>query len=173
MHTFSTVHVHVQFHSLILDIFFVFVYLQIFLLPDRCDKSKRRSKTLASTIDPRWGQTFVYSGLRRADLNNRYLEVSIWMSLLFISNIHSNLCAILQLTVWDYVRYGANDFLGEVVLELGSHPLDDEPEWYILHGHQESSLHVSLKHFSSSHPNVHLFKFEISLSVMLTMYVSF
>lgn len=49
--------------------------LQIFLLPDRCDKSKRRSKTLASTNDPRWGQTFVYSGLRRADLNNKYLEV--------------------------------------------------------------------------------------------------
>lgn len=50
--------------------------LQIFLLPDRCDKSKRRSKTLANTNDPRWGQTFVYSGLRRADLNDRFLEVS-------------------------------------------------------------------------------------------------
>ncbi|XP_055320208.1 regulating synaptic membrane exocytosis protein 2 isoform X3 [Sitodiplosis mosellana] len=95
-------------------------YVKIFLLPDRCDKSKRRSKTLANTNEPRWGQTFVYSGLRRADLNNRYLEI----------------------TVWDYVRYGANDFLGEVLLELGSHPLDDEAEWYTLHGHQESNLHT-------------------------------
>lgn len=40
------------------------------------------------------------------------------------------------------MRYGANDFLGEVLLELGSHPLDDEAEWYTLHGHQESNLHT-------------------------------
>lgn len=48
----------------------------------------------------------------------------------------------MQITVWDYVRYGANDFLGEVLLELGCHPLDDEAEWYTLHGHQESNLHT-------------------------------
>ncbi|XP_031621686.1 regulating synaptic membrane exocytosis protein 2 isoform X2 [Contarinia nasturtii] len=95
-------------------------YVKIFLLPDRCDKSKRRSKPLTNTNDPRWGETFVYSGLRRADLNNRYLEI----------------------TVWDYVRYGANDFLGEVLLDLRSHPLDDEAEWYTLHVHQESNIHT-------------------------------
>lgn len=49
---------------------------QICLLPDRSEKSKRRTKTLALTNDPRWGQTFVYEGLRRADLNNRLFEVS-------------------------------------------------------------------------------------------------
>lgn len=48
----------------------------------------------------------------------------------------------MQITIWDYVRYGANDFLGEVLLELGCHPLDDEAEWYTLHGHQESNLHT-------------------------------
>lgn len=49
---------------------------------------------------------------------------------------------LFQVTIWDYVRYGANDFLGEVILELGTHPLDDEAEWYTLHAHQESSSHV-------------------------------
>ncbi|XP_055680172.1 regulating synaptic membrane exocytosis protein 2 isoform X1 [Lutzomyia longipalpis] len=97
-------------------------YVKIFLLPGS-DKSKRRTKTLASTCDPRWGQTFVYSGLRRADLHNRLLEI----------------------TVWDYVRYGANDFLGEVNLELGNHPLDDEAEWYILQPHQDSPNHTLRK----------------------------
>lgn len=43
--------------------------------------------------------------------------------------------------MWDYVRYGANDFLGEVTLDLGNHPLDDEPEWYILQPHHETSFH--------------------------------
>lgn len=58
--------------------------------------------------------------------------------------IYCNLLNILlfQITIWDYVRYGANDFLGEVVLELGTHPLDDEAEWYTLHAHQQSSSHV-------------------------------
>lgn len=43
-----------------------------------------------------------------------------------------------QITLWDYVRYGANDFLGEVIIDLAIHPLDDEPEWYTLQPHQES-----------------------------------
>lgn len=93
-------------------------YAKIFLLPDRSEKSKRRTKTLANTNEPCWNQTFVYSGLRRADLKMRVLEV----------------------TVWDYVRYGANDFLGEVLLELNVSPLDDEPEWYYLVAHEEEIM---------------------------------
>lgn len=54
----------------------IFFYpFQVFLLPDRGEKSKRRTKTLAGTTEPRWGQTFVYSGFRRVDLNSRALEV--------------------------------------------------------------------------------------------------
>ncbi|KXJ79310.1 hypothetical protein RP20_CCG001520 [Aedes albopictus] len=49
-------------------------YAKICLLPDRSEKSKRRTKTLALTNEPRWGQTFVYEGLRRADLQNRLFE---------------------------------------------------------------------------------------------------
>ncbi|XP_062556125.1 regulating synaptic membrane exocytosis protein 1 isoform X9 [Armigeres subalbatus] len=91
-------------------------YAKICLLPDRSEKSKRRTKTLALTNEPRWGQIFIYEGLRRADLQNRLFEI----------------------TVWDYVRYGANDFLGEVVLDLSTYPLDDEAEWHSLQPHSES-----------------------------------
>ncbi|KRG00616.1 uncharacterized protein Dmoj_GI23883, isoform K [Drosophila mojavensis] len=92
-------------------------YAKVFLLPDRSQKSKRRTKTVGTTCEPRWGQTFFYSGLRRSDLNGRQLEV----------------------TLWDYVRYGANDFIGEVVIDLAHHVLDDEAEWYQLQPHQDSS----------------------------------
>lgn len=51
------------------------IALQVFLLPDRSHKSKRRTKTVGTTCEPRWGQTFLYSGLRRCDLNGRLLEV--------------------------------------------------------------------------------------------------
>ncbi|KAH8295422.1 hypothetical protein KR018_010980 [Drosophila ironensis] len=92
-------------------------YAKVFLLPDRSHKSKRRTKTVGTTCEPRWGQTFLYSGLRRCDLNGRLLEV----------------------TLWDYVRYGANDFIGEVVIDLAHHILDDEAEWYQLQPHQDTS----------------------------------
>ncbi|KAK6644669.1 hypothetical protein RUM43_000937 [Polyplax serrata] len=90
-------------------------YAKLFLLPDKSEKSKRRTKTIANTNDPRWNQTFVYCGIRRTDLKLRILEI----------------------TVWDYVRFGANDFLGEVLLEVNMAPLDEEPTWYHLNTHEE------------------------------------
>jgi len=45
-------------------------------------------------------------------------------------------------TLWDYVRYGANDFIGEVVIDLAHHILDDEAEWYQLQPHQDTSYLV-------------------------------
>lgn len=50
-------------------------YAKVYLLPDRSEKSKRRTKTLASTNEPRWGQIFRYNGYRRMDLCNRLIEV--------------------------------------------------------------------------------------------------
>ncbi|KAK5647100.1 hypothetical protein RI129_005564 [Pyrocoelia pectoralis] len=91
-------------------------YCKLFLLPDRSEKSKRRTRTLGGTTDPMWNQTFVYSGLRRTDLRLRALEI----------------------TVWDYVRYGANDFLGETVIELW--PLDEQPMWRTLGPHEDVAL---------------------------------
>ncbi|XP_033608307.1 regulating synaptic membrane exocytosis protein 2 isoform X2 [Cryptotermes secundus] len=99
-------------------------YAKLFLLPDRSEKSKRRTKTLANTNDPMWNQTFIYSSIRRADLKLRVLEV----------------------TVWDYVRYGANDFLGEVVVELSEAPLNEEPVWYYLSVHEEIPTHPYSRH---------------------------
>ncbi|XP_076307331.1 regulating synaptic membrane exocytosis protein 2-like isoform X2 [Tachypleus tridentatus] len=97
-------------------------YAKVFLLPDRSEKSKRRTKTIANTNEPRWNQTFVYSSLRRSDLKTRVLEI----------------------TVWDYDRYGANDFLGEVVVDLSSTPLDNKGQWYFLVSH-EDTLNAQLR----------------------------
>ncbi|XP_055847779.1 regulating synaptic membrane exocytosis protein 2 isoform X10 [Episyrphus balteatus] len=90
-------------------------YAKVFLLPERGAKAKRRTKTLASTCEPRWGQTFVYAGLRRCDLTGRLLEI----------------------TLWDYLQFGANEFLGEVLIDITHHILDDEAEWYPLQPHQD------------------------------------
>ncbi|CAL7943219.1 unnamed protein product [Xylocopa violacea] len=102
-------------------------YAKIFLLPDKSEKSKKRTKTLANTNDPRWNETFVYHGIRRSELRQRALEI----------------------TVWDYGEYDTNDFLGEVVLELATTRLDDEPEWHQLTGHGE---YHHIGHYSSPPP---------------------
>ncbi|XP_054724916.1 regulating synaptic membrane exocytosis protein 1-like isoform X2 [Uloborus diversus] len=91
-------------------------YVKIVLLPDASEKSKRRSKTIAKTNEPKWNQTFVYSSYRQSDLRKSSLQIS----------------------VWDYDRkYAYSDFLGEVVINLGSKPLDDMAEWYPLSMHRD------------------------------------
>lgn len=35
------------------------------------------------------------------------------------------------------MRYDVHEFLGEVVVDLHSHPVDDEAEWYMLTQHQD------------------------------------
>ncbi|XP_072936101.1 regulating synaptic membrane exocytosis protein 2 isoform X2 [Epargyreus clarus] len=92
-------------------------YAKIFLLPDKSEKSKRRTKTLANTLEPRWNQTFVYCGIRITDIKKRTLQV----------------------TVWDLNRYGPNDFLGEVLLDLESIIMNHEPNWYMLQPHEDSA----------------------------------
>ena len=48
--------------------------------PVRSEKSKRRTRALASTLEPRWNQTFLYSHLRRSELRSRFLEITVWDS---------------------------------------------------------------------------------------------
>nr|XP_043874801.1 regulating synaptic membrane exocytosis protein 1-like isoform X6 [Solea senegalensis] len=95
-------------------------YVKIYFLPDRSDKSKRRTKTVKKSVEPRWNQTFMYSPVHRREFRERMLE----------------------LTVWDQarVREEESQFLGEVLIELESALLDDQPHWYKLQRHDVSSL---------------------------------
>ena len=54
-------------------------YAKIFLLPDKSEKSKRRTKTLANTLEPRWNQNFIYCGIRITDVKRRTLEVITYL----------------------------------------------------------------------------------------------
>ncbi|KAK5608390.1 hypothetical protein CRENBAI_026614 [Crenichthys baileyi] len=95
-------------------------YVKIYFLPDRSDKSKRRTKTVKKSVEPRWNQTFMYSPVHRREFRERMLE----------------------LTVWDQarVREEESQFLGEVLIELESALLDDQPHWYKLQLHDVSSV---------------------------------
>ncbi|XP_027553405.1 regulating synaptic membrane exocytosis protein 1 isoform X32 [Neopelma chrysocephalum] len=95
-------------------------YVKMYFLPDRSDKSKRRTKTVKKSLEPKWNQTFLYSHVHRRDFRERMLEI----------------------TVWDQprVQEEESEFLGEILIELETALLDDEPHWYKLQTHDESSL---------------------------------
>uniref|UniRef100_A0A8C5EUJ5 Regulating synaptic membrane exocytosis protein 1-like n=1 Tax=Gouania willdenowi TaxID=441366 RepID=A0A8C5EUJ5_GOUWI len=95
-------------------------YVKMYFLPDRSDKSKRRTKAMKKTCEPKWNQTFVYSHVHRRDFRNHMLE----------------------LTLWDQPRSPEEDstFMGEILIELETALLDDKPHWYPLQTHDVSSI---------------------------------
>uniref|UniRef100_A0A8C2CG54 Regulating synaptic membrane exocytosis 2 n=1 Tax=Cyprinus carpio TaxID=7962 RepID=A0A8C2CG54_CYPCA len=95
-------------------------YVKIYFLPDRSDKSKRRTKTVKKSLEPKWNQTFMYSPVHRREFRERMLEI----------------------TLWDQarVREEESEFLGEILIELETALLDDEPHWYKLQTHDVSSV---------------------------------
>ncbi|XP_059412805.1 regulating synaptic membrane exocytosis protein 2-like isoform X3 [Carassius carassius] len=95
-------------------------YVKIYFLPDRSDKSKRRTKTVKKSLEPKWNQTFMYSPVHRREFRERMLEI----------------------TLWDQarVREEESEFLGEILIELETALLDDQPHWYKLQTHDLSSM---------------------------------
>lgn len=47
-------------------------------LPPSSDKSKRRTKTVKKSAEPKWNQTFLYSHVHRRDFRERMLEITVW-----------------------------------------------------------------------------------------------
>ncbi|KAM9792373.1 regulating synaptic membrane exocytosis protein 1 [Neosynchiropus ocellatus] len=95
-------------------------YVKMYFLPDRSDKSKRRTKTVKKSAEPKWNQTFIYSHVHRRDFRERMLEI----------------------TVWDQprVQEEESEFMGEILIELETALLDDIPHWYKLQTHDASSI---------------------------------
>uniref|UniRef100_A0AAV2LM30 Regulating synaptic membrane exocytosis protein 1-like n=2 Tax=Knipowitschia caucasica TaxID=637954 RepID=A0AAV2LM30_KNICA len=95
-------------------------YVKMYFLPDRSDKSKRRTKTVKKSAEPKWNQTFIYSHVHRRDFRERMLEI----------------------TVWDQprVQEEESEFLGEILIELETALLDDTSHWYKLQTHDASSI---------------------------------
>lgn len=105
-------------------------YAKVCLLPDTSEKSKRRTKTIMNSTDPKWNQNFSFTTMRRSDLKFKVLQISLW----------------------DYDNNPTNQFLGEVLIELGLKKLENLAEWYPLTAHQEitvcyylsKSIHINI-----------------------------
>ncbi|XP_057179570.1 protein piccolo isoform X3 [Triplophysa rosa] len=95
-------------------------FVKVYLLPGRGAENKRRSKHAQKSLNPEWNQTVIYKNIHLEQLRKKTLEVS----------------------VWDYDKSSANDFLGEVLIDLSntSH-LDNVPRWLPLKEQSDGEHH--------------------------------
>ncbi|CAG0917953.1 unnamed protein product [Notodromas monacha] len=81
------------------------------LLPDKTSDTTRKTKFIRRTGSPEWKQTMVYPKLPILVMRMRRLECVVW---------HHN-------------KVRANEYLGEILLDLSdSRILDEQPRWYRL-----------------------------------------
>ncbi|XP_075294052.1 synaptotagmin-like protein 1 [Opisthocomus hoazin] len=85
-------------------------YIKTYLLPDKSNRSKRKTTVRKRSLDPIFNETLKYK-LEKRDLQGRTLNLSVWH--------HDSL--------------GRNLFLGEVEIALGAWDWDNtRPEWFSL-----------------------------------------
>ncbi|CAB3401014.1 unnamed protein product [Caenorhabditis bovis] len=109
-------------------------YVKLFLLPDRSEKSRRQSAVIAETLMPVWNEVFYYNGLTEPMIMQRVLEI----------------------TVWDYDKFGTNSFLGETLIDLAAVPLDGNHSLMctLVDMDDDNPLRTRLKLRKSSHHHV-------------------
>ncbi|XP_059361033.1 protein piccolo [Carassius carassius] len=104
---------------------FVKVYLlpgrgQVMVVQNASAENKRRSKHVQKSLNPEWNQSVIYKNIHLEQLRKKTLEVS----------------------VWDYDKSSANDFLGEVLIDLSNTAqLDNVPRWLPLKEQSEGEHH--------------------------------
>lgn len=92
-------------------------FVKCLLLPKRSMENQRRTRYFSRCSNPVWRQTMVYPEVAPDDLRTSFLEIS----------------------VWNYDISGANEFLGETVLDLSDITLlDEQSHWYRLEQHAAS-----------------------------------
>lgn len=75
---------------------YLFFYFMCLYNTSYSAENKRRTKHIPRSLNPEWHQTIMFQDVPRDEIRRRVLEF----------------------TVWDYDRFKANDFLGEVVIDL-------------------------------------------------------
>uniref|UniRef100_A0A1I8G805 C2 domain-containing protein n=1 Tax=Macrostomum lignano TaxID=282301 RepID=A0A1I8G805_9PLAT len=88
-------------------------YVKCYLLPSRHQASKRKSKVVKANPNPEFNAMLTYNGVTRRELRDRSIE----------------------LTVWDHVLLGRNDFLGGVRLNIGD---TARYSWMDARGHEQT-----------------------------------
>ena len=109
-------------------------YVKTYLLPDKAKHTKQKTSVKKKTLDPVYNETLkVCVGIIVRDpllIHTNFCNPSNVQYKLSESELSSR---TLWLSVWDWDRFGRNQFLGEVRLPLSSLDLTDSSSlWYHL-----------------------------------------
>lgn len=117
------------------------------------DKSKRRTKTVKKSLEPKWNQTFMYSPVHRREFRERMLEITLWDQARvreeeseFLGEVrppkHISITAswCCYWLVSRKLKTLRVCFGFQILIELETALLDDEPHWYKLQTHDVSSI---------------------------------
>ncbi|GAV03864.1 hypothetical protein RvY_14233 [Ramazzottius varieornatus] len=86
-------------------------YCKINLVPGRASEYKYRTRHIMQTLNPEWKETFTFQSIDPNEIHHKQIEI----------------------TVWDWDRLSADDFLGEVIVDLTDPVhLDGTKRWYPL-----------------------------------------
>ncbi|GFS31859.1 synaptotagmin-like protein 5 [Trichonephila inaurata madagascariensis] len=108
-------------------------YVKVYLLPDRTKSGKRKTKVKKHTLNPVFEE-----------------------SLKFHVTINELVIRTLWLSVWHSDRFGRNDFLGEVMLPLGSDVIESSgSKWYPLQ--ERVIINIVFQHYKFFHQNIKYF----------------
>ena len=105
-------------------------YVKTYLLPDKAKHTKQKTSIKKKTLDPVYNETLKVANVRFLVYNK---FISILSSVQYKVSESELASRTLWLSVWDWDRFGRNQFLGEVRLPLSSLNLTDSKDhWYTL-----------------------------------------
>lgn len=88
-------------------------YVQLMLIPDKKKRSKRKTKVIKNSLDPKWDEQFEMSDFTLDELKEKFLEV-------VVKNDH-------------FIISREKTFMGKCLIPLDSISADETTNWYKLH----------------------------------------
>ncbi len=107
-------------------------YVKTYLLPDKSKHSKKKTAVKRKTLDPIYDEKLKVSRMKHSN-DTVYCHWLSFSPIQYKISIQELNARILWLSVWDWDRFGRNQFLGEVRLPISSLDLrDNNDHWHAL-----------------------------------------
>ena len=132
-------------------------YVKTYLLPDKSKHSKRKTTIKKNTLDPVYNEILKVSvpGSPITQFHSSCIPIPYFFNIQYKVPWGEVTSHTLWLSVWDWDRFGRNQFLGEVRLPLSSVDLSDKGDrWFTLQDRVSKTLATAIT-VTVFHSHVH------------------
>ena len=107
-------------------------YIKTYLLPDKVKHTKQKTSVKRKTLDPIYNETLTVRRLQPQLTPLTFIGIVLYFAQYTLSKPELK-SRTLSLSVWDWDRFGRNQFLGEIYLPLSLLDLtNSNSQWYSL-----------------------------------------